>query len=88
MSILILSEILTHYNHSPYYVDNDFISIRDDRIGRIVSFKLYLKNNELYVDFIEAHKSYPYITSNYLTKEIYSLDDFNNKWHSYYNFNY
>ena len=41
MNSLIIAEILNNYNHKPYYNSDNYISINDDRIGRIVSFKIY-----------------------------------------------
>ena len=87
MNFLIISQIINNYNYTPYYYFNDYISINDDRMGRIVSFKVYEKNNTIYADFKEAHQSYPLNTSFFITKEIYSFEDFKNKWTDYYNFN-
>jgi hypothetical protein len=83
MNSLIISQILKYYNHSPYYILNDYISINDDRMGRIVSFKIYEEKGEILVDFMEGYKYYPYITSRYRTTNITSLE----KWKYYYNFN-
>ena len=87
MNSLIISQILQSYNHSPYYISNDYISINDDRMGRIVSFKIYEKNGEILVDFMEGYRYYPYISSRYRTTNITSLEDFKEKWKYYYNFN-
>ncbi len=87
MNSLIISQILQDYNHSPYYILNDYISINDDRMGRIVSFKIYEKNEEILVNFMEANQFNPYITSRYRTTNIKSLEDFKEKWKYYYNFN-
>ena len=52
MNSLIISEILNNYNDKPYYkLDNHYISINDDRIGRIVSFKIYEKDNKIFAHF-------------------------------------
>ena len=88
MNSLIIFQILDNYKHKPYYILNDYISINDDRFGRIVSFKLYEENNIIMADFKEAHRSFPLISSNYKTKNIESLEDFKNKWIDYYNFKY
>ena len=88
MNSLIIFQILDNYKHTPYYILNDYISINDDRMGRIVSFKLYEKNNIIMVDFKEAHRSYPLNSSRHITKNIESLEDFIDKWTNYYNFNY
>jgi hypothetical protein len=88
MNSLIIAEILNNYNHKPYYnTDNYYISINDDRIGRIVSFKLYEKDDEIFADFNEAHKIQPLNTKKHKTKVITSLEDFKNKWTEYYNYN-
>jgi hypothetical protein len=87
MNSLIISQILQAYNHSPYYISNDYISINDDRMGRIVSFKIYEEKGEILVDFMEGYKYYPYITSRHRITNITSLEDFKEKWTYYYNFN-
>lgn len=87
MNSLIISQILQEYNKTPYYILNDYISINDDRISRIVSFKLYEKNGEILVDFKEANQLFPLNSSRYRTTNITSLDDFKEKWTYYYNFN-
>ena len=84
-SSLIMTEILNYYS-SYYKTDNNYISINDDRIGRIVSFKLYINDdNEILADFYEARKIYPNNIKNYKTKVINSLEDFKEKWIDYYN---
>ena len=84
-SSLIMTEILNYYS-SYYKTDNNYISINDDRIGRIVSFKLYINDdNEILADFYEARKIYPNNIKNYKTKVINSLEDFKEKWMDYYN---
>ena len=61
MNSSIMSEILNYYK-----TDNNYISINDDRIGRIVSFKLYINDdNEILADFYEARKIYPNNIKNY-----------------------
>jgi hypothetical protein len=87
MNYKIIADILNNYNHSPYYISNDFICIKDDRIGRFVSFKLYEKDGEIFADFYEAHQSLPLNLKNYKTKTINSLEDFKEKWKDYYNNN-
>jgi hypothetical protein len=87
MNSLIISQILKEYNQIPYYLLNDYISINDDRMGRIVSFKLYNKDGEILVDFKEAYRYSPYISSRFRTTNITSLEDFKEKWTYYYNFN-
>ena len=88
MNSLIISEIESYYNHKPYYNSENYISINDDRIGRIVSFKIYEKDDEIFADFNEAHKIQPLNTKKHKTKVITSLEDFKNKWKEYYNYNY
>lgn len=85
MNSIIMYEILSYYNDSPYYSLNDYISINDDRIGRIVSFKLYLDNSKIVADFKEAHQLFPLNSTNHKTKTIISLEDFKEKWNDYYN---
>ena len=87
MNSLIIYQILQAYNHSPYYILNDYISINDDRMGRIVSFKIYEKNGEILVDFMEGYRYYPYTSLRCRTTNITSLEDFKEKWTYYYNFN-
>ena len=86
MNSLIIADILNYYNHN--YNSDNYISINDDRIGRIVSFKLYEKDDKIFADFNEAHKIQPLNTKKHKTKVIRSLEDFKNKWTEYYNNNY
>lgn len=88
MNSLIISQILNNFNYLPYYNLNNYISINDDRMSRIVSFKLYEKNEEILVEFKEAHRNYPYISTRHKTFNIISLEDFKDKWTCYYNLNY
>jgi len=87
MNSLIISQILEDYKDSPYYLLNDYISINDDRMGRIVSFKLFENDGEILVEFKEAIRIFPMISSKYRTTNITSLEDFKEKWKYYYNFN-
>jgi hypothetical protein len=87
MNEIIIQNIQKKYSISPYYNLNNFISINDDRIGRIVSFRLYIVNNEIFVDFKESSQMYQLISYNYKTETIKSLEEFINKWTKYYNFN-
>lgn len=85
-TIITINEIENYYkNNRPYYIDDDYISINDDRIGRIVSFKLYEKDNNIYVDFKEGWRSSPLILLNHKTYIIKSFEDFKEKWKDYYN---
>ena len=86
MNSSIMSEILNYYSSYYNYISNNYISINDDRIGRIVSFKLYINDdNEILAEFYEARKIYPNNIKNYKTKVINSLEDFKEKWIDYYN---
>jgi hypothetical protein len=89
MNSLIIYEILKKYNEKPYYSNDDYISINDDRMGRIVSFKLYEKDGEIMVDFKEGSKLFPLMKldhNRYITDKITSIKDFEKKWYEYYNF--
>lgn len=87
MDYLLISQILNEYNCSPYYIFDDFVSINDDRLSRVVSFKIYVKDNEILADFRETYRYYnPYVYYNSKTNIINSLEDFKNKWTDYYNF--
>ena len=86
MNSSIMSEILNYYSSYYNYISNNYISINDDRICRIVSFKLYINDdNEILADFYEARKIYPNNIKNYKTKVINSFEDFKEKWMDYYN---
>ena len=85
MNYLIISKIENEYNENPYYKLDDYISINDDRFGRIVCFKLYINEDNIYVDFKELNK-YQSIILRPITKMIKSYEDFKNKWHEYYNY--
>ena len=88
MNSSIILQILKEYNNCPYYLFNDFISINDDRMNRIVSFKIYEKDNEILADFRETYRYYnPNVYYNSKTMTINSLEDFKKKWTNYYNFN-
>ena len=87
MNSLIIYEILKYYDQIPYYLSNDYVSIKDDRMSRIVSFKLYENNNEIFADFNEANQIFPINTKYHKTVVIKSFEDFKNKWTNYYNFN-
>ena len=56
MNSRIIADILSCYNHKPYYISNDYICINDDRFGRFVSFKLYEKDDEFTFIFQEFNK--------------------------------
>jgi len=88
MNSMIMYEILQDYNKKPYYTLYDnYISINDDRFGRIVSFKLYYNNDKLMADFMEANQTFPVNVTRSITKPILSSYDFKTKWTNYYNFN-
>jgi len=77
---VIINDIYNNYYDSPYYYKNGYIAINDDRIGRIEMFKLYEKNNKIYVDFKEISQIEAITNINRNeTKIIRSLNDFRNK---------
>jgi hypothetical protein len=85
MNSIIISEILAYYNKTPYYIMNNYICINDDRFGRIVSFKLYISDGNIFVDFKESNRAMPLYSTKYITKIIHSFQDFKEKWINYYN---
>lgn len=88
MNSQIIYEIIDYYqNQKPYYIKDDYICINDDRMCRIVSFKIYENNNEILADFNEANHIFPLNTKYHKTLVIKSLEDFKKKWINYYNFN-
>ena len=56
MNSSIIMEIIHNYNKIPYYKYNEYISIKDDRVGRIVSFKIY--QNTTFDDVFKAACDY------------------------------
>lgn len=77
---IIINDIYNNYYGNPYYYKNGYIAINDDRIGRIEMFKLYEKNNKIYVDFKEISQIEAITNINRNeTKIIRSLNDFRNK---------
>ena len=84
MNSKIISEILEKYNQKPYYKSGEYLSINDDRIGRIVSFKLFELNDNIYADFKEISKNHPTYYRN-TTNIILSLEDFQKKWFNFFN---
>lgn len=85
-TIITINEIENYYkNHKPYYMTDNYISINDDRYGRIVSFKIYEKDNNIFVDFKETWRSSPLISTNNKKIIIKSFEDFKDKWYDYYN---
>ena len=85
---MFIYNILDKYNHKPYYKNNDYISINDDRVGCVVSFKIYKDNDgTIYADFNERYRHFQISeckrTSNKVI--ITSLEDFKKKWHKFYN---
>ena len=66
-------KILQEYNHKPYYkLYDDYISIKDDTMCRIVSFKLFQQNCELITTFNEAWQTYTSNTPRHITKIYYN----------------
>lgn len=83
---MVMAEIKSTYNHSPYYKSGEYISINDDRIGRVVSFKIYEYYEQLFVDFAETSQISSLNNNNRSrTKTIYSYDDFQKKYYDFYN---
>ena len=88
MNSIILTEIMNYYNKPPYYLMDGYTSIHDDRIGKIISFKLFQENNEIKVEFKQAHQILPFVSSKHYITTIKSFDDFKTKWNDYYNYYY
>lgn len=86
MNSSIINQIYKDYNDSCYYNLDGYISINDDRIGRIVMFKLNEENDRIIADFKERSQirsiSNPIRTDK---KIIRSLEDFKKKWNEFYN---
>lgn len=82
---MIISEIKNKYNHSPYYKFGEFISINDDRVGRIVSFKIYEHDNQMFADFVETSQISSMCKRIRNNKIISSLADFEKKYSDFYN---
>lgn len=82
---MVMTEIISTYNHSPYYKSGEFISINDDRTGRVVSFKIYENNKEIFVDFTETSQISSLGKYRSRTKTIHSLIDFQKKYYDFYN---
>ena len=81
---MFIYQILEKYNKAPYYNSDNYISINDDRVGTIVSFKLYKENDSIYADFTECSKYQSYYNRSKKCL-IISVEDFQNKWHNFYN---
>ena len=83
---MLIYQISEKYNRDPYFKSGDLIAIADDRVGRILSFKLYEENEIVYADFKESyeiiHDSSPI---RYRKNVIASLEDFQYKWSKFYN---
>jgi len=82
---MVMAEIKSNYNHSPYYKSGEYISINDDRTSRVVSFKIYEYYEQLFVDFIETFQISSLNKNRTKTKTIYSFDDFKKKYREFYN---
>lgn len=84
----LISNIINRHNKTPYYFHNGYNAINDDRVGRIVMFKIYESDNKVYADFRETSQVLSYYYGCALrsaNKEIKSVEDFNQKWNSFYN---
>ena len=84
MNSIIIFQILQEYKQIPFYKLNDYISINDDRIGRIVSFKIYEENGEIIADFIETTRLFPLEKSRHQRYQIENLKQFKKIWNNYY----
>jgi len=88
MNSSIIMEIIHNYNKIPYYKYNEYISIKDDRVGRIVSFKIYQNKDKIIAEFNESSQITPFITIKNYKTSITSVEEFKTKWYEYYNFYY
>jgi len=86
MNNTIISEIYSNYNNSPYFRSGEYLAINDDRVGRIVLFKLYNDNSNIIADFMEISQiqtlNRPIRTERI---KINSYEDFKIKWKNFYN---
>jgi len=86
MNSIIINQIYKDYNRTPYYNLDGYISINDDRTGRIVMFKIYQEDDKIIADFNERSQIKSISSSNRIKKiNIKSLDDFNKRWNEFYN---
>ena len=83
---MLIYQISEKYNRDPYFKSGDLIAIADDRVGRILSFKLYEENEIVYADFKESSKTI-HVSSydRYRKNVIASFEDFQYKWSNFYN---
>lgn len=81
---MLIYQILEKYNKYPFYYIDDYLSINDDRFGRVVSFKLYEENKNIYVDFKDKCKYNDKNNRNIKNVNIISLEDFQEKWYKFY----
>jgi len=82
---MLIAEIESNYNYSPYFRSGDWVSINDDRVGRVVSFKVYEYEKKLFVDFSETSQTFSSRVYRSKTKTINSFEDFEKKYHDFYN---
>ena len=82
---MLIAEIKSNYNHSPYFRSGDCFCINDDRVGRVVSFKIYEYEKQLFVDFAETSQTFSSRLYRSKTKIINSFEDFKKKYHDFYN---
>lgn len=85
---MVINQILQKFNKYPFYYIDDYLSINDDRIGRIVSFKIYKENNIIYANFKENYRFNKSSNDKIIKINIISLEDFNIKWLKFYHNNY
>ena len=86
MASEMINKILSNYKQLPYYFKDGYTAINDDRVYRTVMFQLTINdNNQIIADFREISKGFgnPILRSE--KQNIISLNDFNNKWYSFYN---
>ncbi len=83
----LLNEILNEYNSMSYYNMNGYIAINDDRIGRIVMFKLFLNEKGVLKVLFKEKSQITALNATIRSDEktIKSLDDFKEKWYQFYN---
>lgn len=82
---MLIAEIKSNYNQSPYFRSDDCFCINDDRVGRVVSFKVYEYEKQLFVDFAETSQTFSLRVYRSKTKTINSFEDFEKKYHDFYN---
>ena len=86
MTSNIISEILNEYTQQPFYIKDGYVAINNDRVYRIVMFRLTTNDkNEIIVNFKEILNGVTNAIIRTDKQKIRSLKDFKNKWYSFYN---